>query len=813
MSTFNFKNNPSLQLVDNFVRYTQKNIFLTGKAGTGKTTFLKYLRENCEKRLVVVAPTGVAAINAKGVTIHSFFQLPFGPLVPGASRKEGRNFRISREKQNIIRSLELLIIDEISMVRADLLDAIDETLRRIRFSVEPFGGVQLLMIGDLQQLSPVAKPDEWELLKEQYQSVYFFSSHALKKSDYISIELKHIYRQSDENFISILNSVRDNRLTTEIIERLNTRFNPNFKPSNNDGYITLTTHNRQADALNAEKLQEIKAKSYTFSADTWGDFPEFMYPTDVDLELKVGAQVMFVKNDPNPEKLFYNGKIGVLKRVEDDNLFVKCPDDDFVIEVKKLKWENTKFALNTQTDEIEEQVIGTFEQYPLRLAWAITIHKSQGLTFEKAIIDANAAFAHGQVYVALSRCKTFEGMVLTSPIYANAVIADNTVISYNKYIGENQPDDEKFKLEKSLYQQNLLLKLFNFLDVLTPLARIERLVTENFADYAKFLVEIYDFKKCVTEELVPVSDKFRRQLVSILAAEQEIEKNATLLERLKKASQYFLSIINPKLKTLLDTFSVDSDNKKVLAAIKTEEEKIQWWLNIKLACLRYTEKGFNLKEFLEVKAKAAIVKQEINSLQGSTETQEIIKKPKVKHSKLFDALIHWRDNVAEAKNIKVARTILGRKVITEIANVLPKTPTELERIKGLGSKTLDTYGEEIFEIISDYISEHREEVIKKEIGKGATYIITLELFKAGKSIAEIAKERGLAESTIGGHFVKLIAENKVDVVDVLPTDKIAAIKAEFEKFPDMQIKDLVVVSEGKYTYSEIKMVLTSMEAK
>jgi len=402
--------NHELQLADNFVRHTGCNIFLTGKAGTGKTTFLRNLHRNTAKRMIITAPTGVAAINAGGVTLHSFFQLPFGPFVPGSEAYESgkqRQFRFSREKKQIIKSLDLLVIDEISMVRADLLDAVDAVLRRHRRNNLPFGGVQLLMIGDLHQLSPVVKRDEWQLLKQYYRSVYFFSSNALDNTELVTIRLKHIYRQSDPYFINLLNRVRDNRLDASTAADLNRRYIPGFEPDEDLGYITLTTHNRNADSINQTRLSALTGRKYSFRAEISGDFPEYIYPTPADLLLKEGAQVMFVRNDSSAEKLYYNGKIGKISAISNENISVVCPGSPKEIVVEPVTWENIKYTVNKETGEIQEEITGEFRQYPLKLAWAITIHKSQGLTFDRAIIDARAAFAHGQVYVALSRCKSF----------------------------------------------------------------------------------------------------------------------------------------------------------------------------------------------------------------------------------------------------------------------------------------------------------------------------------------------------------------------------------------------------------------------
>ena len=395
--------NKELRNAWEFAEHTGISIFLTGKAGTGKTTFLKALKEHSSKRIIVVAPTGVAAINAGGVTIHSFFQLPLSPYVPGTTFKDRYDF--GKEKRRIIRTLDMLVIDEISMVRSDLLDAIDNVLRRYRDPTRPFGGVQLLMIGDLHQLTPVVTPRDEELLRPYYDTPYFFGSHALQQTSYVTIQLTHVYRQQDQAFIDILNHVRDGVPTAEDLARLNARCKPMFIPKAEEGYIRLTTHNRMADSYNDNELHKLPGKRYVFKAEIEKEFPESSYPADVNLELKQGAQVMFIKNDPSPSHLYYNGRIGHVVGFEEGKIVVKCPGDDYTISVEPAEWENTRYAINEETKVIEPQVLGIFWQYPLRLAWAITIHKSQGLTFEHAIIDASASFASGQVYVALSRCK------------------------------------------------------------------------------------------------------------------------------------------------------------------------------------------------------------------------------------------------------------------------------------------------------------------------------------------------------------------------------------------------------------------------
>ena len=502
--------------------------------------------------MVVVAPTGVAAINAGGVTIHSFFQLSFGPQIPSDPNKsqfsnypsEGNAAanikRFSKEKINIIRSLDLLVIDEISMVRADMLDAIDEVLRRFRNRYRPFGGVQLLMIGDLQQLAPIVKDDEWEILKQYYDTAFFFSSRALKQSTFKGIELKHIFRQSDQHFIDLLNKVRDNRLDQGTLQLLNQRYIPGFNPDEKEGYITLTTHNYQSQQINSTKLGQLKTSISRFSAEVHGEFPEYSYPTDFDLELKVGAQVMFVKNDPSPEKQFFNGKIGKITDIDDDQIEVLCPEEKGAITVGRLEWQNTKYTLNEVTQEIEEEVIGTFNQFPLKLAWAITIHKSQGLTFEKAIIDARASFAHGQVYVALSRCKTFEGLVLSTPIASHSVKNDSTVVQFSEDVEQNQPGPAELAQSRKEYLQQLLNEMLDFKPALRQIQYLLRLWDEHGNQLLGSLnFVLRGMVAPIQTDMIEVAGRFENQVRQLLAAGDHPEGNELLQERIRKASKFF----------------------------------------------------------------------------------------------------------------------------------------------------------------------------------------------------------------------------------------------------------------------------------
>lgn len=425
------RGNFELDVARFIVEKTDMSLFLTGKAGTGKTTFLREVVRYTKKKCIVLAPTGIAAVNAGAMTIHSFFQFGLGPFVQGVIEPKS-DFRINKSKLELIRHLQLLIIDEVSMVRADLMDHIDVELRRIRRNSKPFGGVQLLMIGDLQQLPPIAHGGEDELLRQYYKTLYFFSSAALKSMKYSCIELKNVYRQTDRHFIDILNHARDCTLTSQDISDLNARYIPGFSPKPEDGYIRLMTHNRQVDYVNETELEKLDSKPYTFVAAVTGTFPEESYPTADSLTLKKGAQVMFIKNDP--DRRFINGTLGEVKSIDKNSIAVRLAESGTIIDVEPVEWQNIRYQFDEESKEISSKQIGRFKQYPLKAAWAITVHKSQGLTFDKAIIDVHAAFSPGQAYVALSRCRTLDGLVLSSPVSASVFMRDNAVDAYMNYI-------------------------------------------------------------------------------------------------------------------------------------------------------------------------------------------------------------------------------------------------------------------------------------------------------------------------------------------------------------------------------------------
>lgn len=553
--------NPELEMAWDIVAKTGANLFLTGKAGTGKTTFLKELKDCSLKRMVILAPTGIAAINAGGVTIHSFFQLPLSPYVPGATygNSENKYFRFSKVKKEIIRTMDLLVIDEISMVRADLLDAVDSVMRRYREHNKPFGGVQLLLIGDLQQLSPVVKDEEWGILKCYYDTPYFFSSKALNTAKYQTIELKTVYRQQDAHFISLLNQIRENIATNETLAELNRRFIPDFRPTADSDYIRLTTHNHPAQMINEHELSLLPSESFAFKAEVEGIFPETSFPADETLVLKRGAQIMFIKNDT--EKRFFNGMIGEVVDVCHDFIKVRGKNGGDAFNLERAEWTNSKYTIDNASKEIKETVEGVFRQYPLRLAWAITIHKSQGLTFEHAIIDASHSFAHGQTYVALSRCKTLDGLVLSEPLSRESIISDKTLDSFTESISSLVPTHETISVLEHAFIIQILDELFDFTSLQAAFGLLLRTIDEHL--YHRYPKLLNEFKQTVSvfNTLIDVSKKFKNQYVRLLDENPDVT-DRQLQERIHKAADYFFSALSP-LYILRNKVKVEIENKTV----------------------------------------------------------------------------------------------------------------------------------------------------------------------------------------------------------------------------------------------------------
>lgn len=670
-----------------FVEHTGMSIFLTGKAGTGKTTFLKTLKSHSHKRMVVVAPTGVAAINAGGVTIHSFFQLPLSPYVPNAKMEQ--RFAYSKEKRKIMRTIDMLVIDEISMVRSDVLDAVDNVMRRFREHDKPFGGVQLVMIGDLHQLTPVVSDKEEKILSEYYNTTYFFGSKALQSIDYVTIELHHVYRQQDESFLKILNDIRDGHPTADDLKTLNSRYNPSFRPNANDDYIRLTTHNSKADDYNNYELLALKTPSYTFEAEIEKEFPPSDYPTDMCLTLKTGAQVMFLKNDPKGR--YYNGRIGHVTYVDERQILVLCPGDEKAIEVEKEVWENTKYKLNDSTNQIESEVVGTFTQYPLRLAWAITIHKSQGLTFDHAIIDAQLSFASGQVYVALSRCKTLEGIVLASPIEPSAIINDSRVSDYvaNQGAAAKESIERLPKLKEAYYKQ-LLVELFNFKPILVAESSLDRVMQEFFYSKSALAALHHTALGDLRTKVIPTAKTWTNKIENLT---DEQAHSTDFLERVKRGAAYFAGQLTDIFDDLIKrTGLLQTNNKMIKRRLDhayTDMHDI--WLGKRYLLTDIAENGYTPQSYLKFKQEAVLNAMDENggkaartSTKSKTSSHQSKsdgipgnvkeeKKPKIDTRKAtFDLYKQGKTikEIAEERNLK-ADTIFGHLAFYALRGDIP----------------------------------------------------------------------------------------------------------------------------------------------
>ncbi|WP_419657037.1 Helicase domain protein [Desulfosarcina variabilis str. Montpellier] len=806
--------NPELQLAGEYVRHTGCNIFLTGKAGTGKTTFLQTLKQSFPKRLVVTAPTGVAAINAGGVTLHSFFQLPFGPFVPDG--ETGRlQYRFSRDKIDIIKNLDLLVIDEISMVRADLLDGVDAMLRRFRPGNEPFGGVQLLMIGDLFQLPPVVRDEEWTLLEKYYASPYFFSSTALQQTEMVSIELMHIYRQADDRFIALLNQVRGGRLDDAALTALNQRHLAHGPDKSFDGSITLCTHNRQADTINADRLGALAQRAHTFTADIEGDFPEHTFPTASSLALKKGAQVMFVRNDPSPDKQYFNGKIGTITHISSKQIRIRCPEDDSVIDVEPVTWENIEYTLNRETLEIKENKIGAFSQYPLRLAWAITIHKSQGLTFDRAIIDAQAAFAHGQVYVALSRCRTLEGMVLSTPLSSRAIKADPAVQRFNAENRQNQPTTEQLQHHKVQYQQRLLLACFDFNGLRARLRRLIGLILGNpGVVHVASGQDLRALQNQAEGEIISVGEKFGRQLQGLFAADRLPADDAAVLERITKASAYFQEKIEIGVGQAIPSLAIDSDNKAILKKVNLARKRLQEEIDVKLAAVKSCAQGFSADHYFRaISAAVTGSKPTTPKPQAATYSETDIT-----HRDLFEILKAWRSEKAQSEGVAHFQ-VMHQKPLIQIAINLPDSLTALKNIKGIGKQLAKRYGEELVTLVGDYRKKHDIQTVtlpdpppadekpkKSKTPRGETKQISLAMFEKGLGIEEIAKARELVPATIEGHLAHFVETGTISIDRLVSSEKQKRIEKELLQPQTSSFKEVKQALGADVSYGEIKLV-------
>lgn len=700
--------NPERDLATQFIQLTDKSLFLTGRAGTGKTTFLRWVVDNVKKRMAVVAPTGVAAINARGMTIHSFFQIPTGPHAPvryapnalydprWSGAEQRANLR--KDRRALIRSLDLLIIDEISMVRADLLDAIDGVLREYRNATRPFGGVQLLVIGDLYQLAPVTRPEEWGLVAPFYDSPYFFSSYAYRLLQPITIELQHIYRQRDASFIDILNEVREGQVSQPTLDTLNRLYDPDITKKLPKNTILLSSHNKSADELNAGQLERIKSKTYTYKAVVQGTFPQSMYPVAEEIELKEGAQVMFCKNDTTSmEPRYFNGKIGRVTELDDKSVTVLCEGDDESITVEKTLWENMETTLDP-AGEVTRGTIGTFTQIPLRLAWAITIHKSQGLTFDRVIIDAARAFSAGQVYVALSRCRTLSGICLSSKLPAYAIKTDGVITSTMHEVRSRPVDESTLQNAILEFNRNSLVSLYDFEPELQMVDRLARLAQQRSIDRPLFRLCAEVASKLT--ELHRVGEKFVRQIDKLLDENSDLEKNEQLQERIKAAAHYFIRE--------LDTAEIKSF---LLSAPSSEDELITQRYETAMTSLlnvfyphekllEYTQTGYNATTFHQKRIELMIAN--VNWEEWRSQQREKTEEEADEETKALQELIRrietWRTAQAK-KEGKRASQILTKENITDLAQVRPRTIDELAMVKGFGEKRVSAYGAELVALV------------------------------------------------------------------------------------------------------------------
>lgn len=711
-------NNEDISRAWEIIESTNTNLFLTGKAGTGKTTFLRRLREESAKRIVVVAPTGIAAINANGVTIHSFFQLSFAPFIPNAKykSKEAQN-KFGKNKIKMIQSIDTLVIDEISMVRADLLDAVDSVLKRFRKNKLPFGGVQMVMIGDLGQLAPVAKDEDWQMLSRYYDTPYFFSSHALQDTRYAIIELKHVYRQSDKLFVDILNKVRDNLADENTLKVLNSRYIPNFQPNASEGYIRLTTHNAQAQRINDKQLAMLPYEEFTYNAEIKGKYPEMLFPTDQTLHLKKGAQVMFVKNDSSAAKRFYNGMIGTVTAIGSNGFEVMPNGMEMSIDVEMETWENTRYVLDEKTKEITEEVEGTFKQFPVKTAWAITVHKSQGLTFDRAIIDVQFAFTHGQTYVALSRCRTLEGMVLSAPLPRTAIIRDTAVDQYIQEAPAHMPSNEQMQMLQRDYYLSMLIELFDFRTLFNAVSRMTTLLRDHFKrSFPKLIAEYAVRTDAVRKDMLDVAETFKLQYSRMVIANEHYDEDAELQVRLTKGAAYFARKLSDVI-GLIDKTTIKTDNKEVKASVNELFGNLKEVAQQKYFLLNHvSNNGFKLSDFLHKRALALAGKTDSTTTPSTQSNEEgnlsATTKATAKtkgttkgntddecmHPEVLKALTEWRRKRAMAANVP-AYVIMTTKALVGIANMLPTDKEAMCLIPGMGKVRVEKYGDDILAVL------------------------------------------------------------------------------------------------------------------
>lgn len=811
--------NEIFDLAFRFITETSENIFLTGKAGTGKTTFLKYLKDNCTKNVVVAAPTGVAAINAGGVTLHSLFQLPFHPFLPTRNHKEELlgKIRYNKQRQQLLRKMELLVIDEISMVRCDVMDAIDTILKSIRRNYDtPFGGVQLLCIGDLHQLPPVAQNHEWAILQEYYASPFFFDSVAIKEQMPLLIELNKIYRQKEDSFVRLLNKVRNNQMDADDFEDLHMRYDPLFSPMPGEKYITLTSHNKQAAEINQQKIENLFTNPFTYKAEIEEDFPEHIFPAEAELLLKEGAQVMFLKNDVIAKR-YFNGKIGVVKLLEPNKIIVDCDGVD--IEVAKETWENTRYTLNRNDGKLEQETIGTFTQYPLRLAWAITIHKSQGLTFEKVMIDAGASFSSGQVYVALSRCTSLEGIVLLSKLSSATLFSNDNVIKGQQSLTHRGSLAERFTGARQVFTQQLISDIFSFNDIEIGIALLLHHITQQQDKLnPESLPWIENIKQhFITDKSVGL--KFIDVVSGIMKDEPVIESNDIAQKRISDAANHF----EPKFlayQKALQNHPLTTEHKETSNIINEQLNQLALAIYSCIYYLQYCKQPFSVSTFLQHKLKFALPKINLTCYaSGKKETYT-----DVANTELYNTLKRWRDMKVEEEQV-VIYMVANQATLKEIATYLPLTKKDLLQISGFGKAKVEKYGEEIIEAVEEYCSRNaietnmaslpskasKEKVLREKnaVAKTDTKTISFNLYKEGKSITEIASERNLTVGSIETHLIPFIVDGEIKIDELVSKEKQQLIRNAVKIHGILSHATLIKNLPSNISYGEVRMVLAT----
>lgn len=821
--------NNLFQLAESFINATNHPVFLTGKAGTGKTTFLKHIKATTTKQLAVVAPTGVAAINAGGVTIHSFFQLPFAPFLPTSKQAIEDGFynkhsllarmRINNERRKIWQQLELLIIDEISMVRCDVLDAIDTILRHYRKrNFEPFGGVQVLLIGDLYQLPPVVQDGEWALMQPFYQSPFFFESQVMQQQAPVYIELEKVYRQRDNEFIQLLNEIRENTVSTASTQLINKIFENSKLVEETDGYITLTTHNKQADIINETALATLTTYKHTFTAIIEGEFPEKSFPADFSLELKLGAQVMFIKNDTEKIKRFYNGKIGVITQIESETITVTCQNGQEEIVITREKWRNIKYRLNNTTQQVEEEELGTFQQFPLRLAWAITIHKSQGLTFEKAIIDAGNAFAPGQVYVALSRCTSIKGLLLKSTISPAAISTDKRIIQYIAHI--KQQNQLQGTLEKAQYhyQKQVLKELFQFKKEWDLMNELKEFVEENTVSFKEIETGFITALQENIYQMYDLGEKFGTHIEQLTQSQQLPEQNESLQKRIIAGAQYFGNLITMAIQQITNSpLKTDSKNQ----AIKYSDLLISLYELVfqKKQQLLACTNGFQSIAFQVEKSKLKIPTLNLQVYTKNNTNYH----SEMPNEALYRQLQTLRNSLADDNNLPIYM-VAGTKTLEELSLYLPNTEDELAEITGFGKAKIKKYGEAFLTIINAYCIEnnmsssiHLKENSKKTSTKSinlvektikeTSSIQSLHLFKELKSIEKVAEARNLSVGTIESHLVKYVANGELSVNLLIDEKTLTTIIQKMEELGQTSLSTIKNALNASISYAQIKTAI------